>query len=89
MGHGGPKRARSRKRWKEAKGSLPLTESPLLGALPPDHNVKLVDEEKRYEESHQWSMAFAFDEGEILKALRLPPQRNDKLAGRQQKDHEP
>jgi hypothetical protein len=31
VGHGGPKRARSRKRWTEAKGSLQLTESPLLG----------------------------------------------------------
>ncbi len=31
--HGGPKRARSRKRWKEAKGSLQPTESPLLGAF--------------------------------------------------------
>ncbi len=30
-GHGGPKRARSRKRWKEAKGSLQPTKSPLLG----------------------------------------------------------
>jgi hypothetical protein len=35
VGHGGPKRARSRKRWKEAKGSLQLTESPLLGAVNP------------------------------------------------------
>ena len=31
VGHGGPKRARSRKRWKEAKGSLQPTKSPLLG----------------------------------------------------------
>src|ERR1700730_13519522 len=31
VGHGGPKRARSRKRWKEAKGSLRPTESPPLG----------------------------------------------------------
>jgi RHS repeat-associated protein len=31
VGHGGPKRARSRKRWKEAKGSLQPTQSPLLG----------------------------------------------------------
>jgi hypothetical protein len=29
--HGGPKRARNRKRWIEAKGSLQPTESPLLG----------------------------------------------------------
>jgi hypothetical protein len=35
VGHGGPKRARSRKRWKEAKGSLQLTESPLLGERLP------------------------------------------------------
>lgn len=31
MDHGGPKRARNRKRWIEAKGSLQPTESPLLG----------------------------------------------------------
>ena len=31
MGHGGPKRARSRKRRTEAKGSLQPTKSPLLG----------------------------------------------------------
>jgi type 1 fimbria pilin len=31
VGHGGPKRARNRKRWKEAKGSLQPTKSPLLG----------------------------------------------------------
>ena len=35
VGHGGPKRARSRKRWTEAKGSLQLTESPLLGERLP------------------------------------------------------
>ena len=31
VGHGGPKRARSRKRWKEAKASLQPTKSPLPG----------------------------------------------------------
>jgi len=33
VGHGGHKRARSRKRWKEAKGSLQPTKSPLLGEI--------------------------------------------------------
>ena len=35
VGQGGPKRARSRKRWKEAKGSLQPTQSPLLGERLP------------------------------------------------------
>jgi phosphate transport system substrate-binding protein len=36
VGHGGPKRARNRKRWKEAKGSLQPTKSPLLGVQIPE-----------------------------------------------------
>jgi hypothetical protein len=37
VGQGGPERARSRKRWKEAKGRLQPTKSPLLG-----ENVEFV-----------------------------------------------